>query len=54
LQLGYATATNAQLSRVVSAFAERCRMFVSDQYIPGMAAPSFFDPHAVRAISDGE
>jgi DNA-binding transcriptional LysR family regulator len=48
LQLGYATATNAQLSRVVSAFTERCRMFVSDQYIPGMAAPSFFDPHAVR------
>jgi DNA-binding transcriptional LysR family regulator len=48
MKLGYATATNAQLSRVVSAFTERCRMFVSDQYIPGMAAPSFFDPHAVR------
>lgn len=48
MQLGYATANNAQLSRVVSAFTERCRMFVSDQYIPGMAAPSFFDPHTVR------
>jgi DNA-binding transcriptional LysR family regulator len=54
LQLGYATATNAQLSRVVSAFTERCRMFVSDQYIPGMAAPSFFDPHAVRPAPDAE
>ncbi|MBC3234677.1 MULTISPECIES: LysR family transcriptional regulator [Pseudomonas] len=48
MRLGYATASNTQLSRVVSAFAERCRMFVSDQYIPGMAPPSFFDPHAVR------
>jgi DNA-binding transcriptional LysR family regulator len=54
LQLGYATAGNAQPSRVVSAFIERCRMFVSDQYIPGMAAPSFFDPHAVRVPSDAE
>lgn len=52
MKLGYATATNAQLSRVVSAFTERCRMFVSDQYIPGMAAPSFFDPHTVRINSD--
>jgi len=52
MQLGYAVARNGQLSRVVSAFAERCRMFVSDQYIPGMAAPSFFDPHSVRAIED--
>jgi len=51
MKLGYATATNAQLSRVVSAFAERCRMFVSDQYIPGMAAPSFFDAHAVRSLT---
>ncbi|WP_213881073.1 LysR family transcriptional regulator [Pseudomonas sp. dw_358] len=51
MKLGYATATNAQLSRVVGAFTERCRMFVSDQYIPGMAAPSFFDPHAVRPLS---
>ena len=50
MRLGYATANNAQLSRLVSAFAERCRMFVSDQYIPGMAAPSFFDPHAVRVL----
>jgi len=24
---------------------------VSDQYIPGMAPPSFFDPHAVRVLS---
>ncbi|MGY2290537.1 LysR family transcriptional regulator [Pseudomonas sp. SDO528_S397] len=50
MQLGYATASNAPISRVVAAFTERCRMFVSDQYIPGMAAPSFFDPHAARAL----
>jgi len=24
---------------------------VSDQYIPGMAPPSFFDPHAVRTLT---
>ena len=50
MKLGCATAANTQLSRVVGAFTERCRMFVSDQYIPGMAAPSFFDPHAARAL----
>lgn len=50
LRLGYVTLKNAQLSRVVSAFAERCRMFVSEQYIPGMAAPSFFDPHTIRSL----
>jgi len=50
LRLGYVTLKNVQLSRVVSAFAERCRMFVSEQYIPGMAAPSFFDPHMVRSL----
>ncbi len=54
MKLGYATANNAVLSRVVSAFTERCRMFVSDQYIPGMAAPSFFDPHASRGATQSE
>ncbi|MFF7710582.1 LysR substrate-binding domain-containing protein [Pseudomonas sp. NPDC007930] len=49
MRLGYATAASVQMSRVVSAFAERCRMFVSDQYIPGMAAPSFYDPRVVEA-----
>ncbi|MFZ4214369.1 LysR substrate-binding domain-containing protein, partial [Pantoea endophytica] len=48
MQLGYATMAQVQQSRVVSAFAERCRMFISDQYIPGMAAPSYFDPQVVR------
>ncbi|MBJ7546696.1 LysR family transcriptional regulator [Ectopseudomonas chengduensis] len=52
MRLGYAVTRNTQLSRVVSAFAERCRMFISDQYIPGMAAPSFFDPHSVRMLKD--
>ncbi|MBU2955842.1 LysR substrate-binding domain-containing protein [Marinobacter sp. F3R08] len=50
LRLGYVTLKNVQHSRVVNAFAERCCMFVSDQYIPGMAAPSFFDPHTVRSL----
>ncbi|HBW8695625.1 TPA: LysR family transcriptional regulator, partial [Klebsiella pneumoniae] len=48
MQLGYATVANTQHSMVVNAFAERCRMFISDQYIPGMAAPSYFDPQVVR------
>ncbi len=48
MQLGYATVANAHHSMVVNAFAERCRMFISDQYIPGMAAPSYFDPQVVR------
>lgn len=48
MQLGYATVAHAQHSMVVNAFAERCRMFISDQYIPGMAAPSYFDPQVVR------
>ena len=46
--LGYATVAHVQQSMVVNAFAERCRMFISDQYIPGMAAPSYFDPQVVR------
>ncbi|MFS2076861.1 hypothetical protein, partial [Curtobacterium sp. CT11-133] len=33
--LGYATVAHVQQSMVVNAFAERCRMFISDQYIPG-------------------
>ena len=53
MRIGYITAKNTHLSRVVSAFAERCRMFVSDQYIPGMAAPSFFDPHAAKGVIKG-
>lgn len=48
MQLGYATAAHTQHSMVVNAFAERCRIFISDQYIPGMAAPSYFDPQVVR------
>ncbi|MCY0386691.1 LysR family transcriptional regulator [Robbsia sp. Bb-Pol-6] len=52
MQLGVSVARTVRESRVVAAFTERCRMFVSDQYIPGMAAPSFFDPHAVRPPLD--
>ncbi|WP_130835950.1 LysR substrate-binding domain-containing protein [[Erwinia] mediterraneensis] len=46
--LGYATVAQVQQSMAVNAFAERCRMFISDQYIPGMAAPSYFDPQVVK------
>jgi hypothetical protein len=31
-------------SRLVEVFMQRCRAYISDQYIPGMSAPSFFDP----------
>jgi len=47
MQLGYATLKDVNQPRVVEAFAHRCRNFVSDQYIPGMSAPSFYDPHVV-------
>ncbi|WP_027350120.1 LysR family transcriptional regulator [Halotalea alkalilenta] len=45
LRLGIATLKGARPLKVVEAFAHRCRTFISDQYIPGMAATSFFDPH---------
>lgn len=44
--LGLATYTPVKQSRVTQVFMERCRAYISDQYIPGMSAPSFFDPHA--------
>lgn len=27
------------------AFMQRCRAYISDQYIPGMSAAGFFDPY---------
>ncbi len=44
--LGLATYMPVKQSRVTQVFMERCRAYISDQYIPGMSAPSFFDPHA--------
>ncbi len=42
--LGLATYAPVKQSRVTQVFMERCRAQISDQYIPGMSAPSFFDP----------
>ena len=43
--LGLATYKPMQPSRLCRVFMERCRAYISDQYIPGMSAASFFDPH---------
>lgn len=47
--LGLATYTPVKQSRVTQAFMQRCRTYISDQYIPGMSSPSFFDPRVVPA-----
>jgi DNA-binding transcriptional LysR family regulator len=44
--LGLATYRPMKQSKLVRVFMERCRAYISDQYIPGMSAPSYFDPHA--------
>lgn len=45
MQIGLATAKNANLNTVAQAFISRCRAFLSNQYIPGMGDAHFFDPH---------
>ncbi len=47
MQLGIVTSKAVRPSRLVNAFKERCQTFISDQYIPGMAAAHFFDPREV-------
>lgn len=42
--LGLASYKTLKQSRLVEVFMQRCRSYISDQYIPGMSAPSFFDP----------
>lgn len=42
--LGLATYKPVRQSRLVEVFMQRCRSYISDQYIPGMSAASFFDP----------
>lgn len=42
--LGLASYKPVKQSRLVEVFMQRCRSYISDQYIPGMSAPSFFDP----------
>lgn len=40
MRLGLATLANYRKSQLVEAFQSHCRSFISDAYIPGMAAPS--------------
>lgn len=48
--LGLATYKPMKQSRLTRIFMERCRAYISDQYIPGMSAPSFFDPHIAAPL----
>ncbi|NOL48528.1 LysR substrate-binding domain-containing protein [Pelistega europaea] len=52
MQLGLATAKNATLNTVTQAFISRCRAFISNQYIPGMADSRFYDPHIKQKFDD--
>ncbi|MFW1734429.1 LysR family transcriptional regulator [Acinetobacter sp. ULE_I001] len=51
MHIGLVTAKNVVLNTVAQAFISRCRAFISDQYIPGMGAPHFYDPH-IRTKED--
>lgn len=44
MMLGLATYKPVRQSRLVEVFMQRCRSYISDQYIPGMSAASYFDP----------
>ncbi|RMX08764.1 LysR family transcriptional regulator [Corticibacter populi] len=48
--LGLATYKPMAHSRLTQVFMQRCRAYISDQYIPGMSAPSFFDPHIASTV----
>jgi DNA-binding transcriptional LysR family regulator len=43
--LGLATYAPVKQTRLAQAFMQRCRAYISDQYIPGMSAASYFDAH---------
>ncbi|WP_028602215.1 LysR family transcriptional regulator [Ottowia thiooxydans] len=43
--LGLSTYKSVKQSRLARVFMDRCRAYISDQYIPGMSAANFFDPH---------
>lgn len=45
MHIGLATAKNAALNIVAQAFISRCRVFISNQYIPGMGDAHFYDSH---------
>ncbi|HXU54196.1 MAG TPA: LysR substrate-binding domain-containing protein [Casimicrobiaceae bacterium] len=44
--LGLATYAPVRQSRITQIFMERCRAYISDQYIPGMSTPDFVDPQS--------
>ncbi|ALP67668.1 MULTISPECIES: LysR substrate-binding domain-containing protein [Paraburkholderia] len=50
--LGLATYAPAKQPRLAQVFMERCRAYISDQYIPGMSAASYFDPHLTGVSTD--
>lgn len=50
--LGLASYKPVRQSRLVQVFMQRCRSYISDQYIPGMSAPSFFDPRLATPPAD--
>lgn len=50
--LGLATYKPMEQSHLTRVFMQRCRAYISDQYIPGMSAPSFFDPHMTTPAAD--
>ncbi|MGJ7568119.1 LysR family transcriptional regulator [Variovorax sp. RB2P76] len=54
MQLGLAMAKAVKPSRLTTAFAQRCRTFVSNQYIPGMAAARAFDPRAIGCATPAD
>lgn len=43
--MGLVTLKSAVLTKVPEVFMNRCRLYISDQYIPGMGPAHFFDPH---------
>lgn len=50
MQLGLAWASNQKLRLVVEAFMHRCRSFISNEYIPGMAPPG----SAAQIVAESE
>jgi DNA-binding transcriptional LysR family regulator len=47
MRLGMATYKAINTSRLLNAFIQRCRAYVSDHYIPGMSAPRYCDPRMI-------
>jgi DNA-binding transcriptional LysR family regulator len=52
--LGLATYAPAKRPRLAQVFMQRCRAYISDQYIPGMSAASYFDPHLNAIATDAD